>query len=739
MRFVVEARPADGGWEVAVQGIAQPGGPRRMQRVGEFPQRLEARPAEDPEKTDLWDQTDPDRIRAAFGRIASGTPARREVALFGRYLFQALLGDDLWQAVRDAATPAAAAGDGLIELALSFQGDDPDLHRLPWETLHSGTSFLAAESKALVAITRLVSGPRAQTATRTAAARVLFVVGAALNDPELRPGAEYLGLMRRLEASGLGLSSHLLLQATVESLRDAVLEVRPSIVHVIAHGAFSGGRAVLKLTDKETLRPTRDVTGEQLANILREPLPGDKDWQGPAIVVLNACYSGQAFGGLGGALPKDREIRPLAAELVHRGIPLVVGMGGRVADRACRIFTRRFYETILQGDPIRGIAQGRRAGHGEGTSPEDTVDWALPVLFLDPAVTVTVDQNDRFPMAVRQAFQSLSRYLKHKPTAFCDRISCIAEAQELVSPESEQKPVRRVMAVHESLASSRDPNLKYGHTWLLEHIALQAIQNGHIPCFVRLEQGDEPETLADLGDYIKSAIVKTRKHFGFDNPIPFEFLKLQRRKAGEALTTPLHEELQLLIEQEGLDSREVLRHALYLDLLRLREEIRKQLGWDRAQVLVLIDNLHKFGGLESFLDDSFLTAEGLGTRSNPVPVVFSFYKTETLTTGKERALVDVTERRYVIDHLLTVFDSPAKDRMAYEQYLLQREPPLIPSLSPGSEPDVQGAFEAMHGIVKGVPSLLKSQELEALIQYARIRALRAADDEDWLKQQGLLP
>ncbi|HVR99235.1 MAG TPA: hypothetical protein VMW27_21625, partial [Thermoanaerobaculia bacterium] len=253
MRFVVEAKPTNGGWEVTVQGIAQPDGPRRMQRVGEFPQRLEAQPGQNVAKTDLWDQTDPDQIRNAFGRIASGTPAAREVALFGQYLFQALLGDVLWQAICDAAK---AAGDDLIELALSFEEDDTDLHRLSWETLHSGTSFLTAEAQKLVAITRLVPAEKAQAATRVVEARVLFVVGAALNDPELRPGAEYLGLMRRLEASGLGLSSQLLLQATVESLRDKVLEIRPSIVHVIAHGAFSGGRAVLRLTDKETRRPT---------------------------------------------------------------------------------------------------------------------------------------------------------------------------------------------------------------------------------------------------------------------------------------------------------------------------------------------------------------------------------------------------------------------------------------------------------------------------------------------------
>src|SRR6185436_4751660 len=147
MRFVVEATPTAAGWDVAVQGL----GIRQMLRVGEFPQRPEADPGGDPSQAALWNQTDPDQIRAAFGRIASGTPAAREVALFGQYLFQSLLGDDLWQVIREAA-----ADDDLIELALSFREDDTDLQRLPWETLHSGTSFLSAEAQKLVAITRLV-------------------------------------------------------------------------------------------------------------------------------------------------------------------------------------------------------------------------------------------------------------------------------------------------------------------------------------------------------------------------------------------------------------------------------------------------------------------------------------------------------------------------------------------------------------------------------------------------------
>lgn len=719
MRFIVEAIPAVDGWDVTVHGLAEPQPARRMRKAGEFPQRPDGDAAAAAE------------IRAAFGRIASGTPARGEVASFGRHLFHASLGDDLWQAIRDTA------GDELIELALSFPASETDLHRLPWESMHSGTAFLSAEPGRLVAITRLIPGPGAEAATRTVEPRALFVVGAPLTDPELKPGAEYLGLMRRLEASGLGLSSNLLLQASAERLREAVLELRPSVVHFITHGAFSGGQAVLKMVDKDNPGKMKELTAAQLAGILLEP-PEDKadGWQGPAIVVLNACYSGQVFGGSAGALPVDRKMKPLAAELVQRGIPLVVGMGGRVADRACRIFTRRFYETILQGDPIRGIAQGRRAGHGEGTSPEDTLDWALPVLFLDPAVTVGVDKDARQHDILRQASQSLSDYMDHKPAAFCDRLSCMTDYQELVSTG---KRARRVMVVYESFDPSRDRKLKYGRTWLLEQLALQAIQNGHASVLLKLEEGDEPpETLLQLADLLRSAAEQTCYHFGLEAPASSEVVKLKRLQTGAA-AGPLPEELEAAVQKDGVDSPAAVRIALRLDLLRLRGEIRKLLRNDLAQVLVLVDNLHRAGAVEELLGPQFLKAEGLGVMGDPIPVVFSFCKTDTVTTRTYEALLKHAARNYVIDHRLTTFDSPKVDRMPYEQFLLQLDPPLISSPQPENEQDVQGAFVVMHEIVKGVPSELKSTQLEAFIQYARIRALRPADDEDWLRKQGLLP
>ncbi|HVR95965.1 MAG TPA: hypothetical protein VMW27_05080, partial [Thermoanaerobaculia bacterium] len=426
-------------------------------------------------------------------------------------------------------------------------------------------------------------------------------------------------------------------------------------------------------------------------------------------------------------------------------IPLVVGMGGRVADRACRIFSRRFYETLLLGDPIRGIAQGRRAGHGEGTSPEDSIDWALPVLFLDPTVTVEVDKNAQFPTILQNAFQGFVSYMDHKPTAFCDRLSCMEDLQELVSGEGPvPKRARRVMVVYENLSpgsSAKRP--KFGRTWLLDQLALQAILSGHAPCLVKFEDGDDPpKTLLQLADAIRYAAEQTYDHFGLAPPTSSEVAKLRNLNAGSGSLAVLEEELRVVAQKEGPDSTTSVRLALRLDLLRLREAVRKRLGYPASQVLVLIDNLHRAGAAEEAVSDRFLKAEGLGVKGDPVPVIYSFWKEETVPSSVNDALTKHAAKNYVIKHQVTSFESPMTDRMPYEQYLLQLEPPWVPVPSSDKEKDVVNALLYIYNRVmgQGVPSNLEGQA-EAIAEFLNLLPdkFRPADDEDWLKKEGLQP
>ena len=73
------------------------------------------------------------------------------------------------------------------------------------------------------------------------------------------------------------------------------------------------------------------------------------------------------------------------------GPALVIGMGGKVADLACRLFTRQFYQSLLRGDPTWSAAAGRRGAFTHGFDPLDTVDWATPVVFIEASATLVVD------------------------------------------------------------------------------------------------------------------------------------------------------------------------------------------------------------------------------------------------------------------------------------------------------------------------------------------------------------
>jgi hypothetical protein len=739
VRFVVGVTSAREGWEVEVRGLLPAQLPRRMDRLEDsgFPKPLD--PADDRARVD-----------ELFTRIASGRPAAGQVARFGRYLFDALLGKDLWEAVLKQA-----AGD-LIELALDLP--DTDLQRLPWEAMHSGNTFLAAEPGRLVAVTRLVNGPPALRNPAQAPrirARVLFVVGASLKDPNLRPGAEYLGLLRRLEASGLGLSSHLLLEATAEDLEAAVKEFRPSVVHFIGHGEFSGGKPVLKLVDKDNTARFKDLDAEGLYGLLTPP--GLKPEEHPAAVVLNACYSAKAFGGPAGILPEERRTRTFAAVLVEMGIPLVIGMGGRVADPACRIFTQWFYKTLLKGDPIQALAQARRAGHGQGTAPGDTIDWALTVLFRDPSVALAIGPDAEVRSRVQRATGRLLDDLKRRPEAFCDRLPCLADHQELLASPGIERPrrPRRVMAIYEDFEPSHKAMNKYGRTWLLQQIAIHAIQNGHIPCLLKVREGDiRVETLIELANRVRIQSLETRKLFGVPRPPSFEILKLHGVQQGAPLPEPLHPDLDTIVKLEGARAHESVRCALRLDLVRLREDVRSSLfladgAGESAdldpQVLVLFDDLHSLVApslIEDVLDSRFLDAAGFGEEADPIPVVVSFCRTTLENTRMHQALLDFAAKRAVIDHSLAPFEPPASDRFPYEQYLLQRDPPLIPNATQEKEADVNSAFKRIHSLVKGIPSQLDQDRIEALVGFAvDVRTFHEAKDEDYLnrlREGGLL-
>ncbi len=67
---------------------------------------------------------------------------------YGRYLFDTLIGEKLWQVMLKAIDaqppPAPGAKAPAVELALCWSADEGDLHRLPWELMRRADGFLVA-------------------------------------------------------------------------------------------------------------------------------------------------------------------------------------------------------------------------------------------------------------------------------------------------------------------------------------------------------------------------------------------------------------------------------------------------------------------------------------------------------------------------------------------------------------------------------------------------------------------
>ena len=94
-----------------------------------------------------------------------------DIELFGQYLFQTLIGSN-WQTMLDAAQ---SHGTDVIELALSWDKNDGDLHRLNWEMMNSGEGgFLAARTQMPVAISRIIANSVHQVRDISLPPRLLF-------------------------------------------------------------------------------------------------------------------------------------------------------------------------------------------------------------------------------------------------------------------------------------------------------------------------------------------------------------------------------------------------------------------------------------------------------------------------------------------------------------------------------------------------------------------------------------
>jgi len=295
-----------------------------------------------------------------------------DVRSLGEALAVALLPSNVWNALNNRITQAAAAQEG-VRVRLMFSGSE--LANWPWEFIvfnRGGGESKVSDFLALMPNVSLVRHsatplPAWRIEAKTPL-KVMVAVASPAGWPKLKVADE-----RAIVVKALAGSSRL----TVDSVDHAGPSELPNkmkpahLFHFAGHGKFEAvqsavpganeGKASIILEDEYGDEKTLDA--ELLAVQLRDA--------GVRVAVLGACQTAQrddvgAWSSVAEAL--------LKAEL-----GAVVGMQFPVRDTSALAFAERFYASLALGLSIdEAVAAGRVAV----ALLEDPRGWATPVLYL---------------------------------------------------------------------------------------------------------------------------------------------------------------------------------------------------------------------------------------------------------------------------------------------------------------------------------------------------------------------
>jgi len=675
LRFLVSV---DQHWQVTIgcPALARTGPSRVMRRLpdgrgGIFPlaplAELPGPEADRPACCDLYCCTEDaavlteGRQRIIDRNLAPGIGTSK----FGGYLFHALIGTAAWQWIREVARDNQAR---CIDLALSWANSDANLNRLNWEMMHDGQGFLAAGLPGVtVAITRLVAGSvgdRWEPRQCEFPPRILFVVGTTLNDPSIRPAAEFLGLLRELKDSGRRIRARVLENARTEELERVIRIFRPYVVHFICHGDWDRdtGRGYLQLAPDDTSSDRSRYADQLYAAMTVDALP-------PPLVILSACRTGSAEAPPPTVLQGAHDLAPLATELVSLGIPLVLGMAGRVSDTTCRLFTRQFGDALVQGESlVVATAEARRATVARGRTAEESVDWAFPALFaagqVDPGFAPVPAGAADSPT---QEENWILAYNLGRDPVFCGRNEFFKAYYSFFGPAP-----RRVLVV------VADEQRGVGRTRLLLELAAQMLRDGHIPIILTSDEPDwkPPQSLQAFGEMLRRTIRDVRHTLDLKSAPESQLALLlgDRSAPGQpSLRRDIAEELE-----SGELTVMALRLAIEADLGRLVKDARnKHESIKRAEgrAIILLDQMEHYGELLPKVILRMLDGFGFGTSDEPVPAVLALAMGQPANTIVKDTLERAASRSSLRQLPLRPFDfNSGEDLLAYSWILLNPPP-----------------------------------------------------------------
>lgn len=297
--------------------------------------------------------------------------AHEQLKEFGQRLYQAFPPEvkERYQVARDTAADRGYQG---VRLRLAFA--DPQLTPVPWECLYEPGrgEFLSLSGQ--TRLVRCAELPFPPIVGFRAPLKILV----AIPNPDDLPWLDVQQERERIAAALQRLETRRQISIrwldavensqpiSFEAFYDALFEFRPHVFHFIGHGVFNSQSAEGLLAFEGPDRRKHLIGSNRVADLVTS---GDNSLR---LVFLNACHGAETseIDQLGG----------VAAALMHKGIPAVIGMQFQISDGAAIEFAAKFYERLAQGAPVDTAVQQARV-HLWAVK-NNPVEWATPVLHL---------------------------------------------------------------------------------------------------------------------------------------------------------------------------------------------------------------------------------------------------------------------------------------------------------------------------------------------------------------------
>jgi hypothetical protein len=309
-----------------------------------------------------------DAVRRPSGALAgNGLPTAGQAREAGRLLYQALFCPGLRTGIEDSLRDIDPQQGKGLRFVIDTT-DTPELGRLPWEFLYSPEKddFLFSDRMKPVVRWLDVDEPT-PTLKISPPLRVLIAFASPGGVAPLQIGEELARLdeaLMPLTRRGL-ISITTLEHTTLERLDEALLNIRPHVLHFIGHGDFNGGDGLLLLESDTPDRAPDPLTGRRLGVLLRNHLNNLR------LVFLNSCVGATVspvdpFGGI-------------AQTLIRRGVPAVIAMQFVIPDKAAIELSRHFYRYLAAGQPVdTALTSARAFLFARGYE----VEWGAPALHM---------------------------------------------------------------------------------------------------------------------------------------------------------------------------------------------------------------------------------------------------------------------------------------------------------------------------------------------------------------------